>query len=233
MVGEPAAADAVERARRLPQLRVGLHLVLVSGRPVLPPDEIPALVGSDGRFGDDLLRAGVRFFFDLAARAQLAREIRAQFSAFRATGLALDHANAHRHMHLHPTIGRLLIEIGREYDLRAVRVPHEPLSVLRRAGGGPGDLAVAAGHAPFAALLRRRARAAGLVANDRLLGLAWTGAMSEDRVLRLVDALPPGTSELYLHPSAGSAELAALLSPAVRRRIAAEGIALGSYDALA
>jgi len=33
MVGGPAAADAVARARRLPDLRVGLHLVLVDGHP--------------------------------------------------------------------------------------------------------------------------------------------------------------------------------------------------------
>ena len=35
MVGGPAAADAVARARRLPNLRVGLHLVLVDGDPML------------------------------------------------------------------------------------------------------------------------------------------------------------------------------------------------------
>jgi predicted glycoside hydrolase/deacetylase ChbG (UPF0249 family) len=34
MVGGAAADDAVERARRLPTLRVGLHVVLVQGRPV-------------------------------------------------------------------------------------------------------------------------------------------------------------------------------------------------------
>jgi len=39
MVAEPAARDAVERARRLPQLAVGLHLVVVDGRPVSPPGE--------------------------------------------------------------------------------------------------------------------------------------------------------------------------------------------------
>ncbi len=44
MVAGPAAADAVARARRLPRLRVGLHLVLVEGRPVLPPEQLPDLV---------------------------------------------------------------------------------------------------------------------------------------------------------------------------------------------
>src|SRR5215207_1757883 len=60
MVAAPAAADAVERARRLPGLGVGLHLVLVDGVPVLP---LGGLVRRDGRFDDNQLRAGLRYFF--------------------------------------------------------------------------------------------------------------------------------------------------------------------------
>jgi chitin disaccharide deacetylase len=246
MVGAPAAADAVARARRLPGLHVGLHVVVVDGRSVLPAREVPALVDGDGSFRNDLVRAGFRFAFDPAAKAQLEREIGAQFAAFRATGLALDHANAHRHMHLHPTVGRLIIATGQSFGLKAVRIPREPLAALRRAAARPTDLAVAALHAPFASLLRRRVAAAGLLANDQLLGLAWTGGMTEERVLRFIDGLPPGVSELYLHPAASrteplvrampryrqTEELAALLSPAVRRRIESSGIALIGYGAL-
>jgi hopanoid biosynthesis associated protein HpnK len=247
MVGAPAAADAIARARRLPRLHVGLHLVLASGKPMLPPSAIPALVDADGAFGDNLVGASFRFVFDAAARAQLEREIRAQFEAFRATGLALDHANAHRHMHLHPTVARLMLAVGRDYGLKAVRIPREPLGPLRRASARPAELAAAALHRPFANMLRRRVRAAGLAANDHLLGLAWTGAMTEARVLRLIEALPAGVSELYLHPaterSASLArampayrqteELAALLSRSVRQRIEAGKIALIGYGALA
>src|SRR5262249_30423539 len=133
MGGGPATDDAVARARALPTLRVGLHVVLVDGRPVLPPDAVPGLVGSDGRFLDDMARAGVNFFFRPAVRRQLAAEIRAQFERFAATGLPLDHANAHRHFHLHPTVAGLIARIGRDFGLAAVRLPREPAAVLRRA----------------------------------------------------------------------------------------------------
>jgi len=243
MVGAPAAADAVSRAHRLPRLKVGLHITVIEGRPVLPPGEVPALVGADGQFRSNPAAAGARIFFDPAARAQLAREIAAQFAAFRATGLALDHVNAHKHMQLHPTVARLIVEIGRDFGMRAMRIPAEPADLLRLAQAVRGERLIAILHAPFAALLRRRVRAAGLVANDRLLGLAWTGGMNEARLLRLIDLLPPGVSELYLHPATSRSqalarvmpdyrqteELAALLSPAVRRKIDTEGIALVAY----
>ncbi len=245
MVAAPAAADAVARAHRLPGLRVGLHLVLSDGRPVLPPGEVRGLVGADGRFDDNQIRAGLRYFFVPGMRRRLAAEIRAQFEAFRATGLALDHVNAHQHMHLHPTVARLIVEIGRSYGLSAVRLPAEPVAVLRRAF--PGEPHRAPVYRPAVAALRRRLRCAGLASNDQVFGIAWSGAMVEERVLGLLPHLPPGVSEIYCHPATrqtsalaaampgyrNSEELAALLSPVLRQRIAELGISLVGFGDLA
>src|SRR6185437_10081700 len=171
MVAGPAAADAVRRARALPDLRVGLHLVTIEGPAVLSPRDIPDLVDAGGQFPADQLRLGVDYFFRPRVRRQLAAEIRAQFAAFAATGLMLDHANAHKHMHLHPTVGRLMLRIGREFGLRAVRVPAEPPAVLARCGtrAGFGSRALYR----WSALLRRQVRAAGMMTNDYCFGIAW------------------------------------------------------------
>ena len=119
MVAGPAAGDAIRRARALPSLRVGLHLVVIEGPAISPAAEIPDLVDREGQFPSGQARLGFRYFFRPRVRRQLAHEIRAQFSAFAATGLALDHANAHKHMHLHPTVGRLMIDsiFSRDYPM--------------------------------------------------------------------------------------------------------------------
>jgi len=232
MVGADAAADAVERARRLPQLRVGLHVVLVDGRPLLPPGQLPALVGPDGWFLRDLVAAGFRCFFRPGARRQIEAELRAQFEAFAATGLALDHVNAHNHFHLHPTVLGLILKVGREYGLRAIRLPREPRAV------GLGGLALA----PWTALLRARLRRAGVRCNDYVLGLSRTGAMTEAAVLELLERAAAlgddGVGELYFHPATRSTpdlvrtmphydhvgELRALTSPAVAADLARRGV---------
>jgi hopanoid biosynthesis associated protein HpnK len=241
MVGAPAVTDAVARAKRLPSLGVGLHLVLADGVPVLPVAEVSALVGADGAFDPNMVRAGFRFYFSPAARRQLAAEIRAQFEAFRATGLPLDHVNGHKHIHLHPTVARLVVTIGRDYGLCAVRLPAEPARPLRRAF--PGDRQTAPAWSPVLAALRRRLDRAGLARNDQVFGIAWSGAMTEDRLLALLPHLPGGVSEIYCHPSVAAssaipgyrpaAELAALLSPRVRQRIAELGFGLARYRDLA
>jgi hopanoid biosynthesis associated protein HpnK len=217
MVAAPAAADAIARARRLPGLAVGLHLVLAEGRATLPAALIPDLVDAQGWFSNAMARNGFRFFFLPQVRRQLAAEIRAQFEAFAASGLALDHVNAHKHFHLHPTVLSLLLSIGRDFGLRAVRLPAEP-------GMGPW-------LRPWLGLMRRRLERAGVAYNDHVFGLRHSGAMSEEVVLDVLGQLPSGLSELYLHPAlhdgltAGMAdyrhadELAALLSPRVRSAI--------------
>jgi hopanoid biosynthesis associated protein HpnK len=233
MVAGAAAEDAVRRARKMPNLHVGLHLVVIEGPSALPHEAIPALVDRGQKFPSDQLRLGLRYFFLPHVRQQLAAEIRAQFSAFAATGLPLSHADAHKHMHLHPTVGRLLLAIGKEFGLPRIRIPAEPPAILQRCGAATtvGARAMHAG----CALLRSQARRAGVAGNDTVFGLAWTGHFTEDRLLKLLQNLPPGNNELYFHPAARrdptlealmpdyehAAELAALLSPRVRAALSA------------
>jgi hopanoid biosynthesis associated protein HpnK len=172
---------------------------MVEGPAVLPCSAIPDLVDENGQFPSDQARLGFAYFFRPGVRRQLAKEIRAQFEAFAATGLTLDHANAHKHMHLHPTVGGLMIEIGREFGLSAVRVPAEPPDTMREVGFSAGI----GGRALYAwtRLLRRQARAAGMTTNDHCFGLTWSGHMTRDRVRLLLDHLPDGFSEIYFHPA--------------------------------
>ncbi len=241
MVGAPAAADAVARARLMPRLRVGLHLTLVEGRPVLPAENVPDLVDASGRLRVDLAAYGLAILIRPAVRRQVRAEIRAQFEAFRATGLVLDHVDAHRHYHLHPVILSELLDIGRDYGMKALRAPCEPRSSLRAVEPTPRSTAASLA-APWAALMRRRARAAGLVVADRVFGLAWSGAMTQTRLAGLIAGLAQGGTEIYTHPATsdgfpGSAagyryrdELAALLSPHCRDALLRSGAALGGYD---
>ena len=241
MVAGPAAVDAVRRARRLPQLRVGLHLVVIEGPAV---GSAPGLVDAAGQFSSDQLRLGIEYFFRPRVRHRLAAEIRAQFAAFAATGLRLDHANAHKHMHLHPTVGRMMLAAGAEHGLPAIRIPAEPPGVMLACGAAQhtGDRALYAGTR----ILRAQARRAGVCTNDYAFGLAWSGHMTAQRIVRLAPLLPAGLSEIYFHPAAHrdalltrlmpdyehEAELAALVDPAVRAALDATGVIRTTYDAV-
>jgi hopanoid biosynthesis associated protein HpnK len=199
MVGGKAADDAVNRARTMPSLGVGLHLVLVEGRPTLPPEQVSRLIDATGGFRADMVRSAIAMTFDPVARRQLAAEIEAQFAAFAATGLPLDHVNAHKHFHLHPVIAALMVKIGKRYGLKSARAPVEPRHILATI---EPDAPIRRDPAIlWAKLVRHRLRAAGIATPDQVFGLAWSGAMNPARMAGLIDRLPDGVTEIYTHPA--------------------------------
>lgn len=230
MVAGPAAEDAVERAKRLPNLGVGLHLVVIEGASVLPHTRLPLVTQPDGWFSSSQLGLGIDYFFRPEGRKELAAEITAQFEAFRRTGLVLDHANAHKHMHLHPTVGRLLIDIGKQYGLRAVRTPLEPPEPLYAAGTYTDTLGDAALRR-WTNLLRHQILSAGLVTNDWCFGLAWSGHMTADKVAALAAHLPEGVSEIYFHPATHKNALLQKLMPTYEHKAEFEALCSSGFRA--
>lgn len=244
MVTGDAVEEAVALAKETPTLAVGLHLVVVDGRSALPPERIPHLVDASGRFSSDLVRSGLFYFINHTAQRELAEEMAAQFARFAATGLPLTHVDGHTHMHVHPTIFRLLLPLAQEYGAKGIRIPQDDFWLA--VGYNKQRLMEKAAWALAFGLLcrwcRRRLYHTGLVATHRVYGLMQTGRMEESYVIRLLQRLDVPTAELYFHPSLtpGSeplgpnpGDLTTLLSPRVRQVLAECKIQLTSYASLA
>jgi predicted glycoside hydrolase/deacetylase ChbG (UPF0249 family) len=214
MVNESTFEEAVTLARENPQLGVGLHLSLANC-PVA---------------------AGFRFFFNRSLRPQLKVEIRSQLQKFISSELALDHVNSHHHLHMHPTVSRILLECLRELKITRVRLTCEPFWVNMRNIAGRRFRNVS--HALIYAMLARPARRA--FQKDRIrhprfvFGLMQNHAVDEAYLHQLLPALPVGDSELYSHPSLDDFrhEFEALVSPAVRELVERLGIRLIRYQDL-
>jgi hopanoid biosynthesis associated protein HpnK len=243
MVTGEAAEEAIALARENPTLAVGLHVVLVAGRAMLSPEEIPHLVDRNGRFSDDPLRAGLRYAFNRAGRTELRRELTAQFERFAATGLPLAHVDSHLLMHMHPVVFDLLLPLAEGYGASGLRLPRDDLWLAltydRRDATTKMIWAVAFGLLDRRALARLHGRR--LVITDQVYGLMQSGRMAEGYVVGLLRRLEVPTAELYFHPSAASGsealgpqpgDLATLLSPAICRVIRERGLRLATYPAL-
>jgi hopanoid biosynthesis associated protein HpnK len=234
MVTGAAFEEAVDLARQNPGLAVGLHLVAVCGRSALPARQVPHLVDSRGRFSEKPVKAGLRYHFNKAARRELAFEIRAQLELFRQTGLELSHVDGHLHMHCHPVIMRILVELAREFRIRTIRLPRMDLwSELKI--DRSRLISKAVWCRVFGQLSNyegKMLRSAGIRFTDRVYGLLSSGEVTEDYLLRLIPKMEGNLIEFYCHPSldahgddlngppgSGPEELKALLSEAVREML--------------
>jgi hopanoid biosynthesis associated protein HpnK len=243
MVNGEAAAEAAAIAKTLPELSVGLHLVLVSGRASLAPLDIPHLADERGDFPQDGLAAGLRYFFDPRARRELRLEIRAQFESFLATGLPLTHVDGHLNMHMHPAVFPILITLMQEFGVRGVRIPRDDLKLAlaynRRSAAGK-----ALTNTVFrwlAARQRHRLARGDFLAVERTYGLLQSGHMSSEYMLLILERSPYRTIEVYAHPTTGTRvhelgpnpdDLQALLDPRVRSAVLEHGFGQATYAML-
>jgi hopanoid biosynthesis associated protein HpnK len=236
MVNESAFAQAVELATANPTLGIGLHLTLLCGHSTLPPAQIPGLTNSAGEFTNSPAGAGFSYFFKISLREQLRREIHAQFHKFRQTGLTLDHVNGHLHLHLHPTIFRILIEDAAQLGIERFRLTFDPFWFNLRLARG--HFVYRALHATIYHLLCARARPVlqgkNIRHTSRVFGLLQNARVDDDYISRLLPCLPAGDSELYSHPSLDEFinEFQALINPRVREMVQKLGIKLIRYQDL-
>lgn len=253
MIGAPAAEEAVELARLNPTLAVGLHLVVVDGPAVLPPDRIPHLVNDGGHFPNQPVRLGLRYAFSKVARRELGEEIAAQFERFNATGLPMAHVDGHQHMHMHPAVFDLMLPLAQHYRAGRIRIVRDDLRLALQYDGHH-RIAKALSALIFARLARRCERrlsesafqsprepsgsAAGRPEHrarqnpTRTYGFFQSGHMSEPYVLLALQHMHDST-EIYFHPTDGPrfddlgpnpGDLQTLLSRTVRDAIEARGL---------
>lgn len=91
-----ARADARARLASIPpgvRGRVGIHLQLTEGRPLLDPSSVPTLVDAHGEFRRNREELGMLDFVEIV------REWRAQLEAFRSAGLEPSHLDSHHDVH--------------------------------------------------------------------------------------------------------------------------------------
>jgi len=245
MAGGAAFDEAADIAHRNPGLQVGLHLTLVQGRPVLPPEQIPGLVGSNGFFPDNPVAVGMKLFFDPTIRMQLRNEIEAQIHKLKQAGIPLSHIDGHLNIQMHPTVFSLLAELMPRHGITSFRITRERLFENLRLDRSR-MLGKAVERIIFGVLSRHAApvlKYHGVSSAGEVKGVLNSGRMSEDYLIAMLDRLQEGTSEVYFHPGClpdaeltrlmpdyrHEEELAALLSPKLRLHLEKKSISLTNY----
>ncbi len=245
MAAEAARDEAARIARDHPALDVGLHAAVCRGRSLLAPDRLAGAVTSDGRFIENPVLAGLRYYFDRSMRVKLGAELRAQVERHLELVGYLNHIDGHLNFHVHPVLADILIDLAVEFRVPCLRLPREPVMttlVLAR-DNAPRKLAEAVIFRALSRRTRRLMREHGIKSADRLFGLHQSGHLTEDYVLGVIARLREGVTELYFHPAADAGgtppepwaqrEVAILTSPRVRDAIASRGIRLTTYRELA
>jgi len=245
MVAEAARDEAAALAKENPALDVGLHLVVCMGRSVLPAAEIAPVVDALGRFGNNAVLSGMKYFFTPGIAEKLKAECRAQIELHLKLIGYLNHLDGHLNFHVHPAIADIVVELAHEYKVPCIRLPREPIftTLAISRDRTAGKLIEAVIFLTLSRRTRRMAAERGIKSTDRLFGLHQTGHVTEDYVLGVIDRLPAGLTEIYFHPAmdiggvppapSSQRETEVLASARVRDAIASRGIRLTTFGEVA
>lgn len=256
LAGGAAFSEAVTLTHGAPDLGVGVHLNLSDGPPVANPTRVPSLVNAAGHFDS----APESLLLKIATRALSLREIEtewdAQIAKVRDAGVPVTHLDGHKHVHMLPGVFEIALRLAKRYNICAIRISHEASSLRTALSAGAGMRASvvlkqgvqARGLKLLARDARTVAERAGVSSTDYFCGIAQTGELTKDGVIRLLRSLPEGTTELMCHPGyldddllrsstrlreSRERELQILTDPDIRNLVASEGIRLIDYGFLA
>lgn len=169
-----AFGDAVNGLKEIPAAQVGIHLVLVEEKSLLPRQEIPSLVKTNSHFYKNHRVFFLRYLLGLINMEEVRKECEAQIKRCLETDLKLTFINSHQHLHLLPEIFEVVSTLAQKYKIPYIRLVNEPLT-------GPGgwfrkvQLAVLN-------VLSKRARSkmpSQLQANDFFIGFINAGHLGE------------------------------------------------------
>jgi predicted glycoside hydrolase/deacetylase ChbG (UPF0249 family) len=235
---------------------VGVHLNLSDGEPVAGRELVTTLLNErgelEGRPKSLLLRLARRSIL----LEEVEREWNAQIQKVRDSGIEPTHLDGHKHVQMLPGLFEIALRLAKRHGIRAVRVSHEESSLRAALSAGvkqKGTVVMkqgvqARGLKLLAPDAREQAERAGIATADYFCGIAQTGELTREGVLRLMEILPEGTTELMCHPGYVDAELAnsatrlqasrraeleILTDTGIRNLVASQGIRLIDYGFVA
>lgn len=243
MAGGDAFDEAVEMARSMPSLGIGIHLTLVGGiKSVLPPSEVPFLTWDNGVFCHDYGKLIVRDLEGKILLSEVYAEWDAQIQKIMNTGLPVTHMDGHQHMHMWPHFYPIARDLAKKYHISCMRVPDEDV-LFGMKDGHIIRWAAKNGLSLLSRMHRPDLKKNHIRTNDHFFGMLYGGHLSPERFAKFILQTKPGITEIMCHPSAdtramedtfhwgyhGEDELAGLLADINRELIAKKQISLISY----
>ena len=241
MAGGKAFDDAVEMAKKNPDLGVGIHFTLANGFPVLPPEKIPSLVNEDGIFFADYVAFLKKYLHGKISRKEIQLELSAQLEKVLDAGLKLTHFDSHQHLHHFPGILEIALDLAKKANISAMRVSKAKFfdGELKSLGQFIGRV----GLGSLAKISAAKAHRQGFKTPNHFSGIVAGESVSENFLENLINNLEEGTTEVMLHPGIDNEilqkycdwehnfeeELAAVTSPKILRLIAEKNISVVNF----
>lgn len=234
---------AIKLIKEFPSLDIGIHLTLVEETPVLDAKLVPSLINGGGKFHSHAKQFFGRYVANKVCLKQVHKELEAQIQKVLDHGVRVSHLDSHQHLHMLPGIFRIVERLAKEYGIKVIRSPVEPLHSYmvqdKQKISRTLQLVILRGISSFCGH-------SNLQQCDSFVGFYFGGQLNKANFFTVLEFLPSsGTCELMCHPGAfdpkdryghwdyrHEEELAALTDPSIHEWIETHNVKLTNFSHL-
>ena len=200
MANMPAAVEAVDIAKQLSTLGIGIHLNLTDGKPISDNSLVRCLLDSNGQFALSPAKLSLLSVISHKVRIAVFTELAAQIQWVIENGIKPTHLDSHKNFHCCPAIFPLICSLAVRFKIPAIRFVFEPKQVSKTPWPIPAE-----GTKKAARKLRTKARInrfqnSELFKTNALLGLSHIGKTDVNFYRAVTLYSPAGTVEVMTHP---------------------------------
>jgi predicted glycoside hydrolase/deacetylase ChbG (UPF0249 family) len=132
IVNKDYSEQALDLAKEIKKVSVGIHFNLDDGKPLCPPEQVSTLVNQQGQFHDGKTFRKKLFSGKISLR-EIQCELEAQLTKLLSFGIVPSHIDFHHHLHLYYPVLEVALQVAKDFRIEKMRTVR-----LYRIYGGNG-----------------------------------------------------------------------------------------------
>jgi len=173
-------------------LKVGIHLTLIEERPINEPKNIRSLIGEDGKLHANYRIFVLRYALRKIDVNEVYAEWESQIKKVLSSGIVINHIDSHQHLHMLPGIFEKTLDLASKYKINKIRIHYHNIVDIRTVK----EFLLAF----LSSMHRKRVLNSGISTAEHFWGLQHGGNTSESDIIKFIDNVKFGTTEMMCHP---------------------------------
>jgi len=191
----PLDPETIGNLKNIFKNRIGIHLNITKGAPLSANSK--TLIDQNGQFFDKQT-AWKKALSRLYDPAELLKEFSAQIEMLLDNGIVPDHIDSNNHLHIFPVFADITAQLANKFKIKSIRVPRETFTF--------SDLNISKTFIKkyfiysLSLIAKKFFQKSGLIFPEHFNGIAFPSLLSKESMIKFINQLPNGTTELMCHP---------------------------------
>jgi len=190
-----ALNNGISEIKNLKNIDLGVHITFVEELPSSPIGDIKSILGFNDRLLPNYKILFQKYLLGKINIEELYIEGKNQIERIINYGIKPTHIDSHQHIHMFPSIWKILVRLAEEYSISFIRC-----SKFDKLYGNRNTMEILMAKTLNMFAKINSINGSGDATKIDTIGLAYAGKVNEHNLIKILSKVPFGISELVVHP---------------------------------